>query len=100
MAVIEPGLGRASAARQSFLCNCCGRFPEHARTASHARSAAPAQHSTPGSTCPPIPPLGPLPRSPHTELAAYTTEHPVYRHINMRMQVGSGQARRAANSWL
>ena len=26
--------------------------------------------------------------SPHTELAAYTTEHPVYRHINMRMQVG------------
>ncbi|PSC69710.1 DNA-directed RNA polymerase I and III 14 KDA polypeptide [Micractinium conductrix] len=23
---------------------------------------------------------------PHTELAAYTTEHPVYRHINMRMQ--------------
>ena len=25
---------------------------------------------------------------PHTELAAYTTEHPVYRHINMRVQVG------------
>ncbi|PRW56401.1 dna-directed rna polymerase i and iii 14 kda polypeptide [Chlorella sorokiniana] len=23
---------------------------------------------------------------PHTELAAYTTEHPVYRHINMRLQ--------------
>jgi DNA-directed RNA polymerase subunit L len=30
------------------------------------------------------------PCSPHTELAAYTTEHPVYRHINMRVQVGRG----------
>ncbi len=30
----------------------------------------------------PVPPC-----SPHTELAAYTTEHPVYRHINMRLQV-------------
>lgn len=44
---------------------------------------------------PGLPPPRPCPtRSPHTELAAYTTEHPVYRHINMRMQVGSTAAAR------
>lgn len=29
---------------------------------------------------------------PHTELAAYTMEHPVYRHINMRMQTSASSA--------
>lgn len=42
----------------------------------------------PCTLCLPAPPCH---HSPATELAAYTTEHPVYRHINMRMQVRAGQ---------
>ena len=57
----------------------------------HSRSAAPLvslYSSTQPAHCPRPLPLPAAPRcSPHTELAAYTTEHPVYRHINMRMQV-------------
>lgn len=54
--------------------------------ASRAPCACPSPHSLLSHPPDPAAPPRPCP-SPHTELAAYTAEHPVYRHINMRVQV-------------